>query len=368
MFGQEDLHELLAFDAGDAKVVSLYMNTDTVQTTRDTIKLQARGLLREVQEEQPQDATVIENYFDMVHDWSKSGLALFSCAERDFFRAYPTAVAFRNRIRLGHKPYVKPLAHLLDHYAHYGVILVDRIGARFFEFHLGELQATGGTMGEDVRKVKHGGGSTSTGTRGGPGGSRSEEEAAQRNLRETAAAANDFFARKDIRRLFLGGTAETVGQFRHLLPKRLLSCLAGTFTIEMTAPEHEVRARTLALLQEANAEREKRLVEKLITLAAKDGQAVVGLNETLQAVSDGRVQTLILCDGFRVPGYRHESTGFLVADERQSKQLGEAPLAPLEDVVEAAVSRTMEQGGHVEVISDNMELERAGRIGALLRY
>jgi peptide subunit release factor 1 (eRF1) len=80
------------------------------------------------------------------------------------------------------------------------------------------------------------------------------------------------------------------------------------------------------------------------------------------------VQTLVLCDGFRVPGYRHESTGFLVTDERQSKQLGEAPLAPLEDVVEAAVSRTMEQGGHVEVISDNMELERAGRIGALLRY
>jgi hypothetical protein len=37
-------------------------------------------------------------------------------------------------------------------------------------------------------------------------------------------------------------------------------------------------------------------------------------------------------------------------------------------VVEAAVSRTMEQGGHVEVISDNVELERAGWIGALLRY
>jgi peptide chain release factor subunit 1 len=368
MFTQDDLQELLAFDGGDVEVVSLYLNTDTVQTPRDMIKLQARALLRELQPEQAQDIAAIENYFDLAHDWSRPGLALFSCAQHEFFRAYPTAVAFRNRIRTGRKPYVKPLAHLLDHYAHYGVIAVDRVGARFFEFHLGELQASGGTMGEEVRKVKHGGGSSTTGVRGGQSGARAEDEAVQRNMRETAVAATQFFSDKDIRRLFLAGTTETVSQFRELLPKRLQSCIAGTFPLEMTAPEQEVRARSLALLHEANNEREKRLVNSLITMAAKADHAVVGLDNTLRALGDGRVQSLILSDGYRAPGYLNTTAGYMVARQEEGIAGSGEELTPLDDVIEMAVTRTLEQGGHVEVISDNAELERAGRIGALLRY
>ncbi len=150
---------------------------------------------------------------------------------------------------MGRKPYVKPLAHLLDNYAYYGVILVDRVGARFFEYHLGELLVTEGVLGEDVRKLKKGSGSSAVGMRGGArgaqGGNRHEEEVVQRNMREAANAAGRFFEGKPIRRLFLGGTAENVAQYRELLSKQLQSCIAGTFAIDMTAGEHEVRKHAL---------------------------------------------------------------------------------------------------------------------------
>jgi len=371
MFTQNHLQELLSFSANGTAVVSLYLDTDCSQQSADTIKLQVKGMLRELNGANEQDGEVIERFLDHSYDWTKPGLALFSCAPNDFFKAYPVAVSFRNRLRVGRKPYVKPLVHLLDHYAYYGVILVDRIGARFFEYHLGDLQSSEGVLGEEVRKLKKGGGSSSVGVRGGArgvqGGSRHEEEVVQRNMREAANASGQFFASKPIRRLFLGGTNENVAQFRELLSKKLQSCIAGTFAMDMTAGEHEVRKETLIMLHVANQERESRLVQTMITTNAKGGNATVGLDDTLQAVSDKRVQTLIISDGLRIPGYVQDEAGFVVVNLARSP-LSDRELLDVADVIDSAVAYTMAQGGYVEVISENPDLEAAGRIGAILRY
>ncbi len=371
MFTQDHLQELLSFEANGSGVISVYLDTDCAQVPADTIKLQVRGMLKELNSIYEKDSEIIERYLDLSYDWSKPGLALFSSAKNEFFQAFSVAVSFRNRLRVGSKPYVKPLAHLLDYYAYYGVILVDRVGASFFEYHVGELLESQGIMGDDVRKLKKGGGSSAVGMRGGArgvdGGSRHEDEVVQRNMRAAAGAATQFFADKPIRRLFLGGTAENVAHFRELLPKQLQSCIAGTFSVDLNAGESEVRKQTLELLKGANLERENKLVQNLITTQAKGGSAAIGLDDTLQAVSEKRVQTLIISDGLRAPGYVQDEMGFVVANLARSP-LSDTEMEEVEDVIDTAVSFTMSQGGHVEIISDNPELEGVGRIGALLRY
>lgn len=367
MITQEQLQELLSYDSKGQPVLSIYLDTNNTSESKDTIKLRVRGMLKEAQLKQAEEVYAVEQFLDTSYDWDKPGLAMFANHDGTFFRAYPAAVAFRNRVRIGPKPYVKPLAHLLDHYAHYGVILVDKVGARFFEYHLGELVETEGMMGEDVQKVKKGGGSSAVGMRGGQGGGRHENEVVQRNLRNSAQAAAHFFEKRPIRRLFLGGTTETTAEFKDLLPKKLQTCLAGTFNIAMTASEHEVRQHTINLLAEANAEREAKLVEKMVGLHASNGPAVIGLDDTLQAVSDKRVQTLIISDGYHSSGYADENSGFLVSNLARSP-MSEQELKEVADVVDLAVASTMTQGGHVEIISDNPELEASGRIGAILRY
>lgn len=367
MFTEENLDELLAFEAEEAEVVSLYLNADVGENPAETIKLQVRGLLRNVPDELEEDSNRIEEYFELEHDWHKAGVAVFSCVAEEFFRAYQVAVPFRNRVRVARKPYLKPLLHLMKYYTNYGVILVDRISARFFEFHLGELQETGGAMGEDVRKLKHGRGSSAAGMRGGVGGARQEDEHAQRNMREAAEEAARFFSHKDIRRLFIGGTSENVAQFKELLPKRLQSTLAATLPMDMNANQNEVRERTLELLHELNSERERRLVERMITASHQGGNAVMGLAPTLRMVSDGRVDTLIVSDGYRASGFRHSSSGYLAASNDEPV-FDEREFESVKDVVDEAVQRTVEQGGNVEVVSENAQLEGAGRIGAILRY
>ncbi|MBK7216756.1 MAG: host attachment protein [Candidatus Promineofilum sp.] len=372
MFSQDDMQELLTYEGNGDGVISVYLDTDSARQSTEAIKLMARGLLKEVQPQHEKEAQTIERYLDLGYDWSKPGLALFCGQGGEFFRSYPSPVAFRNRIRLGPRPYVKPLAHFLDHYAHFGVIVVDRVSGRFYAYHLGEPQATEEFTGEEVRKVKRGGGSSAVGRRGGggtsgPGGGDHEEEVAARNLRDCAAAAGRFYATRPIRRLFLGGTNETLAQFREMLPKQLQSCLAGSFAVDKDMGETEVRRRALELLRQANAEREAELVERLINLQAMGANAVVGLDDVLQAVSDKRVEALIISDGFRYHGYIDEASGFVVSNLARSP-LAENELAEVEDVVDTAVAATVAQGGHVEIIADNLALEDAGRIGAILRY
>ena len=84
-------------------------------------------------------------------------------------------------------------------------------------------------------------------------------------------------------------------------------------------------------------------------------------------VSQGRVQTLIVSDGYRAPGFVEQEAGTLSVYETVSTPF-DHPMKPVEDVVEAAVNQAMDMGGKVELISDNQELDRAGRIGAILRY
>ncbi|MFO7540517.1 MAG: hypothetical protein R6X32_20950 [Chloroflexota bacterium] len=366
MFTPEDMQTLLSF-SGPEPVVSLYLDTDGAKQPIETIKQQARGLLREVGNGFKRDTDQIEQYVLHQYDWSQPGLVVFSSNGGDFFHSYPAAVSFRNRIRTGPKPYVKPLAHLLDYYAHFGVILVDQVGARFFHYHLGELQKQEGAMGEEIRKSKRGGGSATTGMRGGESGGRHDAEWVQHNLRDAATAATNFFARKAVRRLFLGGTAETVSQFRDLLPKQWQSRIAGTFPMDMNASEPEVRQRALTLLGQANVQREQKLVETMLAAQASGHNGVLGLDDALKAISEKRVQTLVISDGFRAPGYMHPDSGFVVANLTKSP-MGEPELTAVPDVVDTAVAQTLAQGGHVEVISDNPDLARVGHIGAILRY
>jgi peptide chain release factor subunit 1 len=366
MITQEQFQALLSFEPTTAKVLSLYLNTDSGEEPIETIKLKAKNLLR-ASDELAEDAQAIETYLNHSFDWTSPGLVVFSSRGGDFFHAFPTAVSFRNRLRITPQPYLKPLNHLLDYYAHYGVILVDRVGARFFAYHLGTLEEIDGTMGEEIHKLKQGRGSSAVGRRGGIGGATHEEESARRNLREAAAAAVDFFKNKPIRRLFLGGTAENTAKFRDLLPKQMQSLLAGTFAMDMNAGEHEVRKETIELLQAANAEREKKLVKTLLGTQASGGHAVLGLDDTLDAISNRRVQTLLISDGYQMPGFVDNDSGFVVANLAKSP-MSDKELTAVDDVINSAFTLSLNQGAHVEVIRDDAELDNAGKIGALLRF
>ena len=365
MFTDSVLRELLNYSSPDP-ILSVYMNTDMTEGTADALKLRLRTLLKEVH--LPEDEAAILKYFELEREWTGRSVAMFSCAAQNYFRAFPIAVPIRSRVFVGEQPYVKPLADLLDAYGGYGVALVDKQGARLFQFHLGELKEQEGILGEEVRHTKRGGASSIFGRLGGIGEkSRHSEQTITRNLKESAEFAAKFFEENHIRRVLIGGTEKNVNQFKSQLPKTWQSLVVGTFPISMTARPDEVQRKALEVGQQAERCRETRLVEKIITSAAKGADGVVRLDDTLSAVHEGRVQTLVVREGYRAKGFQCQGCGYITTQELEACPFCGKSFAQIKDAVEMAVRKVMKDGGDVEIVYENPKLEEIG-IGGILRY
>ena len=365
MFTDNVLRELLNYSSPDP-VLSVYMNTDMTEGTTDALKLRLRTLLKEVH--LPKDEAAILKYFELEREWTGRSVAMFSSAAQNYFRAFPIAVPVRSRVFVGDQPYVKPLADLLDAYGGYGVALVDTQGARLFQFHLGELKEQEGILGDEVRHTKRGGSSSIFGHLGGIGGkARHSDEMVERNLKESAEFAAKFFGENHVRRILIGGTDKNVNQFQSHLPKTWQSLVIGRFPISMTARPAEVQKKAFEIGQQAERRREKRLVEDMITSASKGAGGVLRLEDTLGAVHEGRVQTLVAQEGYRAEGFQCQGCGYLTTQEEQDCPFCGNSFAKIDDAVEMAIRKVMKDGGEVEIVYENPDLKKVG-IGGVLRY
>ncbi|RPI21214.1 MAG: hypothetical protein EHM70_25440 [Chloroflexota bacterium] len=366
MLTEKDLHELLKIQAKHP-VLSVYLNTDPTEGNAEYYRRHLRSLLKNIN--LPEDVFAVERYLEHEYDWSGHSVAVFSCAAEDLFRAYPLAVPVRSRVRIGNQPHVKALADILDAFGGYGVALVDKQGARLFYFHMGDLREQEGTMGEAVRHTKRGGSSQFPGRRGGVAGQTNyAEEVAERNMREAAEFAARFFADNNVRRVLIGGTDDNIAQFRSMLPKSWQSLIVGTFPMSMTANKENVLERAMQIGLEAEHRREAHLVKTVVTGAAKGRGGVINLNDTLSALHDGRVQTLIIRDGYRAPGYRCLGCGYLTAEKTDACPFCGKDIESIPDAVEMAVHEVMKTGGEVEVLHDGQMADEFENIGAVVRY
>jgi hypothetical protein len=368
MINQSTLRELIGFHPG-TPVLSVYLNIDPSSAASEKTRLQLRQLLHPYLEEAPQDVDRIQRYFEHEYSGTSRALVVFSCAAADFFEAYPLQLPLRSRARLLNRPYVKPLAALLENYGHIGVALVDLQGARLFHFHLGQLTEQEGTLGESVRQTKDGAGSQAGGSRGGSAGqARSADQVSEQNIREAARFAATFFDEHQVRRILLGGTEESLARFKAHLPRKWQSLVMGSLTIEMTASVPLVMQKAMDELEAWEHQKDERLINSIITAAAKGSNGVVRLDDTLSAVHAGNVQTLVISDGFRAPGYRCTQCAYLSTQPQDACSFCGNRIERIEDAVEFAVRRVLADGGEVEVVKANPRLEEAGNIGALLRY
>jgi len=366
MLTDRDLQELLRYQA-KSPVLSIYLNTDPVEGNADAHKLRLRSMLKDV--DLSVDVEAVTRYFDHEHDWAGRSVAVFSCAKEDYLHTYSLAVPVRSRVRINDHPYVKPLADLLDSYGGYGVALVDKQEARFFYFHLGDLRERQGVVGENVRRTKRGGGSQAPGRRGGVAGQTDYvDEVAERNIRDAVESAARFFAENHVRRVLIGGTEDNIALFRSQLPKAFQSLVVGTFSISMGASQNEVQQKAMEIGRDAEFKREARVAEAVVTNAAKGRGGVIDLEDTLNAVHEGRVQSLIIRDGFRAPGYRCVSCGYLSAEVFETCPFCGGEFSEISDAVEMAVRKVMRSGGDVDVIQNDHSVEGFNQIGALLRY
>jgi peptide chain release factor subunit 1 len=365
MFSEKDLQALLDY-SDEGRILSLYLHTDPSKVNTEAAKLRLRNLLKSV--DLTEDVQAVEDFINLEYDWSARGLVVFSNQDAGFFQTIQLGLSVPDEVYVGERPMLRPLVRLLDTFNGWGVVLVDKQGARLFSFDLGELGELGDVDGDEVKQTKRGGGNAMHGRMGGSGTSAKVENIIDRNIKEVIESATDFFSQNHIRRIMIGGTDDNIARFKEELPKSWQSLVVGEFPMSMTASHTEVLEEATEKALAAQEQLNSRLVDQAITLSAKGSSGVTGLIDTLNAIHEGRVKTLLVSQEFEKEGYRCEGCGYLTTQELEKCPFCGGSFEMIEAAVERAIQETLQKNAEVKIVEDNEKLDNAGHIVAILRY
>jgi hypothetical protein len=297
----------------------------------------------------------------LASDWDRTatrGLALFASSHQGWFEAVRLGYAVADAATFGPHPRVAPLAASLDASTPVVVALVDRRRLRVLRVAPGE--AVEGPGLDDVEER-----SVDTDVELGSFEHRAEE-AARAHARRGAMRVEQALLASPAACLVLGGPDEAVAALQEQLPRQARQRLVGRVPVAVSAPIADVVGAALEVEGAARSRHEAESVEELRQRAVRGHRGVVGLEATLGAIEEHRVDKLLVSDGFAVPGGRCPSCGHLGVGTRQCTRCGSTNVV-VGDVVELAVEEALAQHAVVEFCHTG-GLDRFGRIGAIERY
>ena len=159
--------------------------------------------------------------------------------------------------------------------------------------------------------------------------------------KEAAERIEQMVDRTRADRVILAGEQGPASLVRRSLSPRIASLVhEEPLRLDFEAPREVIRAEVEPLIQEAAAEQEHALVERLVSGVQSGGLGVAGHNPTRAALESGQADTLVLSDDAPIP-----------AEERS-----------------ALLSLAARTDASIEIVEPNETLTRLGGVGALLRY
>ena len=168
-----------------------------------------------------------------------------------------------------------------------------------------------------------------------------------------------------MRGLVVAGPGEAKDQLIGMMPHALKDKVIGTMDISMEASSKDLVERGQDLAHEDELSREKVLAEKLKEAVLRGHPAAYGLAKVGIALKDGRVDCLLIGEGFTLPGMICTSCHHIESEGTKCTTCGgETAALSLESLYELAER----MGTEVVFVEDDPFLESLGNIGAILRY
>jgi peptide chain release factor subunit 1 len=361
------LETLLAFEGEGAPVLSLYLTVDPTQRTKYQSRLHLKELLKKSNGDPGgvlEDIARAADYLQNEYDWQGEGLAIFSCVPHNLWQVVRLPMPVEDSAGIGERPYVRPLLGILSGRRRYGVVAVDREVARVFGIYLGEIQELGEKRRSVPKRHKQ--------MEASPKLQRQAEEAAMQNLKQAADVAVALLDKFNAKQVILAGQADTVALFREYLPKAWQAKVVGEMPLDTNANATQVKAKAKQVIGAHEAQRQMMLVDALVNDAQKRGATgVLGFADTLMALTEGRVMSLIVAQDFFAQGYQCENCGYLAAVQIAPCPACGHTMRLVGHAVDLAIRKALENNAQVETIRvpDAVgRLNELGGIGAMLRF
>ena len=371
LLNEESIRNLASFKAPDRPVVTAYLDVDgkrwpkyaDVESRFDRlVRDAAEALTSNGHATAAADLQKIQGHLRAGIDRSRTrGLAIFSCGDA-LWEVHQLPVRVKDQLVVNQTPHVRQLEGIIDNYKGFGLLLADKQRTRMFVFELNELVDKSEVF-EALPRHPDDAGDRDRGHERHD----LEETAAHQHLKRAAQTAFEVWKQHPFDHLILSAGPEIAHELEADLHSYLKDRIRARINIPASAPESLIVDAVLDVEEQVERDREAAMVNRLREAAASGRGGVAGLEATLAAMSERRVDTLVVSDGYEVEGWRCDSCGVLACKGRTCPTCGEQ-MEHVDDVVEEAVEQALLQSCHVEMCVGNADLDVAGRIGALLRF
>jgi len=378
MITHTQVDRLLQFQNGEYLITSCYLNLDRARWPVPMLKIRVKDLLQSAQQDLSAkagshaqresllgDLKRIEEFVmpEIVGNHHKA-LAIFSCTAHKFWQTYGLPGVVRNILIADREPYIRPLTAILAEHHRFCVALVDRVVGHIYEVYMDEIVERTDIIDEVPRRVKEGG----LGGRDERNIERHHAQAVRQHFQRLADAMFDLFKRDKFDYLVLGGHHEVLREFKQLLHPYLAERWAGDFHAEPARVSlAEVLKCALEIEEQVERDYERRLAEELVRKVETGNRAVRGVSATLEALTQGAAETLLVEEGFETPGFVCFSCHFASLDEGTCPRCHQ-PLEPCPDIVDEAIELALRKNCQIEHVRGLTALRDAGRMGAILRF
>jgi peptide subunit release factor 1 (eRF1) len=364
------IRELASIKGDRAPITSCYLDVDGRRLVRhQDLERSVECLVRDARSRAPADPSVqadlrrIEQLIRGGIDRSRvRGLAIFACSAADMWQVFELPVTVHNRIVVNQMPAVGQLEAVLRDHEPIGVLMADRQRARMFVFELGELVE----RSELFDAVPRDEGARGERDRGGDHAPYHQERT-QQHLRNAAGVAFEVWQQYRFDHLALAAPDALTKELESNLHPYLRTRLSGRMSLPVSAGHDEILTAAQAIEAEVERRREAELVDRLRAAVGADRRAVAGLSSVVDALSEHRVDCLVVSQGYSAAGWRCDTCTSLAAIGRRCKRCG-SEMTEVDDMVEEAVEDALSKSCQVEICVGNADLDVMGRIGALLRF
>jgi len=332
--------------------VSLYLSKGADRKFIDRRIRACRSILKEDALKNFNDT--IEDIEDALKKNISNNVAIFASHKHNFLRHIPLSVKLKNLLIVDSSPYIRPLARILDEWESFTLLLVSSNYAKIFSVSMGKVDDTKKLSADIMNKHKKGGWS----------------QARFNRLRK--GAINAFFSevaealqeRAD-ERIIIAGPGTAKNQFIDMLPKELKNKIVDVIDISID-DEKKLMKESVHLISEKEQRESREAVQHLKEEILKDGLAVYGLDETLEAVKNGQVELLVIEKDCKLRGWICENCQIVGKGTKKlcpycGKKTSEVDV--LEEILEFAERTDAE----IE-FTDDEEIANLGHVGAILRF
>ena len=374
------LRELARIHPDGARVLSIFLNLDPAQfatpparaseisSVIDDAHRRVRdsdGLSHDAKKGLEEDVQRADSFLRDLSPKGAHGIALFACGAVDLLEGIRLPQPIETRAVVNDSPFVEPLVELLGSGGEWMVVLVNRQMGRLLRgdgHNFQELPAI-----EDNVHGQHSQGGWSQARY-----QRSVDEDVMDHLKNVADAVFLRFKRAPFNHLLLGGPTETLTEFEGKLHPYVGERLAGRIEIDVenSSPD-DVAACARGKIDEFTKKSERAALDRLQEGVATGGRGVAGLDPTLAALNERRVETLVLNEGFDSAGCTCPQCNSVYSVTDGTCPADGTALECRDNVIENAMHLALEQSAGVLVVRDEenaRELESRGGIAAVLRF